>query len=87
MKEYFKYLKGVRKYVILAPIFMMVDAMCSVISPFIISKIIDIGIANGDTAYIMKMGGIMFLLALGVLGEALDVCIFRLKHHMVLALI
>lgn len=67
MKRYFKYLKGVKKYAVLAPIFMMIDAMCSVISPFIISKIIDVGIANSDTAYIMKMGGIMFLLAIGVL--------------------
>ena len=79
MKKYFKYLKGVRKYVILAPIFMMVDAMCSVISPFIISKIIDVGIANGDTGYIMKMGGIMFLLALGVLGGGFGCMYFSAK--------
>ena len=57
MKRYLKYLKGVRKYAVLAPIFMMVDAMCSVIAPYIISKIIDVGIATGDTAYIMKMTG------------------------------
>lgn len=79
MKKYFKYLKGVRKYVILAPIFMMIDAMCSVISPFIISKIIDIGIANGDVAYIMKMGGLMFLLALGVLGGGFGCMYFSAK--------
>lgn len=67
MKRYLKYLDGVKKYAVLSPIFMMMDAMCSVISPFVISKIIDVGIANSDTAYIIKMGGIMFLLALGVL--------------------
>lgn len=67
MKRYLKYLDGVKKYAVLSPIFMMIDAMCSVISPFVISKIIDVGIANSDTAYIIKMGGIMFLLALGVL--------------------
>lgn len=79
MKKYFKYLKGVRKYAVLAPIFMMVDAMCSVIAPYIISKIIDVGIANGDTVYIMKMGGIMFLLALGVLGGGFGCMYFSAK--------
>ena len=79
MRRYLKYLKGVKKYAILAPIFMMVDAMCSVISPFIISKIIDVGIANSDTAYIMKMGGIMFLLALGVLGGGFGCMYFSAK--------
>lgn len=79
MRRYLKYLKGVKKYAILAPIFMMVDAMCSVISPFIISKIIDVGIANSDTTYIMKMGGIMFLLALGVLGGGFGCMYFSAK--------
>ncbi len=79
MRRYLKYLKGVKKYAVLAPIFMMVDAMCSVISPFIISKIIDVGIANSDTTYIMKMGGIMFLLALGVLGGGFGCMYFSAK--------
>ena len=79
MKRYLKYFKGVKKYAILAPIFMMIDAMCSVISPYIISKIIDVGIANNDTAYIMKMGGIMFLLALGVLGGGFACMYFSAK--------
>ena len=79
MREYLKYLKGVRKYAVLAPIFMMIDAMCSVVAPYIISKIIDVGIANSDTAYIMKMGGIMFLLALGVLGGGFGCMYFSAK--------
>ena len=79
MKRYLKYFKGVKKYAILAPLFMMVDAMCSVISPYVISKIIDVGIANGDTAYIMKMGGIMFLLALGVLSGGFGCMYFSAK--------
>lgn len=79
MKRYLKYFRGVKKYAVLAPIFMMVDAMCSVISPYIISKIIDVGIANSDTAYIMKMGGIMFLLALGVLGGGFGCMYFSAK--------
>lgn len=79
MKRYLKYLKGVKKYAILAPLFMMVDAMCSVISPYIISKIIDVGIANGDTGYIIKMGGIMVALALGVLGGGFGCMYFSAK--------
>lgn len=79
MKKYFKYLNGVKKYTILAPLFMIIDAMCSVISPYIISKIIDVGIANGDTSYIIKMGGIMILLALGVLGGGFGCMYFSAK--------
>lgn len=79
MKRYLKYLKGVKKYAVLAPIFMMVDAMCSVISPFVISKIIDIGIANSDIDYIIKMGCIMFILALGVLGGGFGCMYFSAK--------
>lgn len=67
MRRYLKYFKGVKIYAVLAPLFMMVDAICSVIPPFIISKIIDVGIANSDKAYIIKMGGYMALCALGVL--------------------
>ena len=79
MKRYLKYFKGVKKYAILAPIFMMVDAICSVVSPYIISKIIDVGIANSDISYIIKMGGIMFLLALGVLGGGFGCMYFSAK--------
>lgn len=79
MKRYLKYFKGVKKYAILAPIFMMVDAMCSVLSPYLIAQIIDVGIANNDMTYIMKMGGIMVLLALGVLGGGFGCMYFSAK--------
>ena len=79
MKKYLKYFKGVKKYAILAPIFMMIDAMCSVLSPYIIAQIIDVGIANNDMTYIMKMGGIMVLLALGVLGGGFGCMYFSAK--------
>ena len=79
MKSYLKYFKGVKKYAILAPVFMMVDAICSVVSPYMISKIIDVGIVNADTGYIMKMGGIMFLLAIGVLGGGFGCMYFSAK--------
>ena len=79
MKRYLKYFKGIKKYSILAPIFMMVDAMCSVIGPYIISKIIDVGVATGDISYIAKMAGYMFLLALGVLGGGFGCMYFSAK--------
>ena len=67
MRRYLKYFNGVKKYALLAPLFMMIDAICSVIPPFIISKIIDVGIANNDTEYIIKMGGYIGLCAVGIL--------------------
>lgn len=79
MKNYLKYFEGVKKYAILAPVFMMIDAMCSVISPFLISKIIDNGIMTGDTDYIIRIGIYMFLLALGVLGGGFGCMYFSAK--------
>ena len=67
MRRYFKYFRGVKKHAILAPLFMMVDAICSVIPPFLIAKIIDVGIVNSDTSYILKMGAYMVICGFGVL--------------------
>ena len=79
MRKYLKYFKGVRRYAVLAPMFMMVDAICSVIPPFIISKIIDVGIVNSDKTYILKMGGYIGLCALGVLVGGFSCMYFSAK--------
>jgi len=59
MKKYFKYIKGNWIYTILAPIFIIFDALCSVIQPFLMGKIIDVGIGTRDVSYILKMGSLM----------------------------
>lgn len=66
MKRILGYLKYYKKEVIIGPIFKFTEAVFELIVPLVMAKIIDVGIKNGDTIYIYKMGGVMILL--GVVG-------------------
>ena len=57
-------LKGYGKYALLAPITIIFEVLLEIQIPLYMSKIIDIGIANRDVAYIAKLGGMMVLMAL-----------------------
>ena len=63
-----KLAKGIeKKYIvrtILAPVFTIGEVTMEVIIPFIMAKLIDVGIANRDLAYITKYGLLMIGLAL-----------------------
>lgn len=59
-----RYLKDFRKEVIIGPIFKFLEAVFELIVPLVMAKIIDIGIKNGDTHYIFRMGGVMIGLGL-----------------------
>lgn len=61
-----KYVKRYRKQFILGPAFKLTEAILELLVPIVMAKIVDVGIASGDAAYILKMGGIMLLL--GALG-------------------
>lgn len=60
------YLKDYKKETILAPLFKMLEASFELLVPLVMARIIDIGIANGDKNYIVKMCLIMVLL--GIVG-------------------
>ncbi|MCX7658340.1 MAG: ABC transporter ATP-binding protein, partial [Oscillospiraceae bacterium] len=63
MKLLFKYLfKDYKKEAILGPAFKLLEAVFELIVPLVMANIIDIGIKNRDSAYILKSGGIMVLL-------------------------
>ncbi len=64
MKKYVKYVKNNWTPTILAPILMMIDAVGSIVQPYLMANIIDIGIATGDTSYIVKIGIIMIMCSL-----------------------
>ncbi|QHQ61693.1 ATP-binding cassette domain-containing protein [Anaerocolumna sedimenticola] len=54
-----------KKYAILTPIVMVGEVMMEILIPFVMSKIIDIGIlGNGGITYIIKMGILMITMAL-----------------------
>lgn len=71
MLKLVKYLKKYRKNVILGPIFKLTEAVFELIVPLVMAKIIDVGIANKDSGYIWKMGGVLVLLGVCGLGFAL----------------
>ena len=64
MKELLKYLKRYKKECVLAPLFKMLEASFELIVPLVMAAIIDTGIENKDTGYILKMCGVLVLLGL-----------------------
>ncbi|WP_044976578.1 ABC transporter ATP-binding protein [Ruminococcus sp. HUN007] len=79
MKRLFKYLDGYRKYLFLGPFFKLLEAIFELIVPLVTAKIIDIGIAGGDTAYIKRMSGVIILLGFAGLTFALICQYFAAK--------
>lgn len=63
MKNLFKYLRFYTKESILGPLFKLLEAMFELFVPFVVAKIIDLGIKNGDTDYIVKKFAILILLS------------------------
>ena len=57
------YLKDYKKESLLAPLFKMLEASFELFVPLVMASIIDVGIANGDRTHIMKMCGMLILLA------------------------
>lgn len=66
MAKLIKYLKDYKKESIIGPLFKLIEAIFELIVPVVMAKIIDVGIANGDKAYIWKSGAV--LVFLGILG-------------------
>ncbi len=64
IKELAKYIKQYKKSSILTPIFVIFEVIMEVIIPFLMAKIIDVGIQNSDLNYIFKMGVFLVLSAL-----------------------
>lgn len=61
-----RYLKDYKKESVIGPLFKLLEATFELIVPLIMAQMIDIGIKNGDTAYIWGRG--LILVLLGVLG-------------------
>ena len=66
MKSLLIYLKDYKKESILAPLFKMLEASFELLVPLVMAAVIDVGIANKDEPYIIKM--CLVLIALGLIG-------------------
>ena len=79
VKKLLKYFKGYVKESILGPLFKLFEATLELIVPLIIANVIDVGIANSDSSYIIKMCAILAGLGLVGLGFSLTAQYFAAK--------
>lgn len=63
MKRLLVFLKEYKKECVLGPLFKLLEASFELIVPLVMAAIIDVGIANEDKGYIIKMCGVLILLA------------------------
>ncbi len=66
MKNLLQYMKDYKKESVVGPLFKLLEASFELFVPLVMSAIIDTGIANRDTGYILRMCGV--LVALGLIG-------------------
>lgn len=66
MHKLMKYIRNYKVESVLGPLFKMLEASFELFVPLVMAKIIDVGIRNQDTVYILKMGAVLVLL--GVIG-------------------
>lgn len=79
MKKLIKYLNGYKKETVLAPLFKMLEALLELFVPLVIKRIIDVGIAGGDTGYVVKMCLLLIIIALIGLGFSITAQYFAAK--------
>lgn len=73
IKLFLNNFKGYRKEAILSPTLVLMEVLMEVLLPFMMVKVIDVGLANSDIGYIVNIGLIMlvmmaFSLSFGYLG-------------------
>lgn len=67
-----RFLKGYKKEIIIGPLCKLFEAVLELFVPLVMANIIDVGIMKRhDFGYVLKMGGLMILLAAAGLGSAL----------------
>ena len=64
MKRLFSYMKDYKLESILGPLFKMLEASFELFVPLVVARMVDVGIRGRDSGYILKMGGVLVLLAL-----------------------
>lgn len=79
MKKLLIYLKGYIVQSILAPLFKLLEASFELIVPLVIASIIDVGIAGGDTKFVVGKSGVLVLLALVGMVAAITAQYFAAK--------
>ncbi|MCQ2398478.1 MAG: ABC transporter ATP-binding protein/permease [Sphaerochaetaceae bacterium] len=68
-----KYLKPYTSKIMLVMFLVVMQVVCEISLPTIMASVVDIGLANGDTPYILKRGGLMLFLAACQTGAMLGI--------------
>lgn len=79
MKRLFRYMKDYKKESVLGPLFKMLEASFELFVPLVVASMVDVGIKNRDGGYIMRMGGLLLLLAVIGLACSLTAQYFAAK--------
>ena len=66
MRRLFKYMRGYGKECVLGPLFKMLEAGFELFIPLVVAAIVDTGIGQKDTGYIIKM--CLVMIGLGIIG-------------------
>jgi ATP-binding cassette, subfamily B, multidrug efflux pump len=65
-KRMLGFVRGHRLSAVLAPLFMIVEVYCDLRQPYLMSRIVDVGVASGDMARVLRVG--LDMLGFAVLG-------------------
>ena len=79
MRRLLYFLKDYRKESVLGPLFKLLEASFELLVPLVVADIIDVGIAAGDSAYVLGRGGILILLGLIGLASSITAQYFAAK--------
>ena len=79
MKKVLSLLKNYKKEAFFAPFFKFVEAVFELFVPLVMADIIDVGIPNSDTSYIIRKGLILVLLAAAGLTVSITAQFFAAK--------
>ncbi|MBR4726407.1 MAG: ABC transporter ATP-binding protein [Clostridia bacterium] len=79
LKLFAPYLRGSRAQCVLAPLFKMSEAVLELLTPLVVARMIDQGIAAGDRNYILKMVGLLALFAAAGLAFSLTAQYFAAR--------
>ena len=63
LKKLFPYMGGYKHLALITPLLMILEVACELALPRFMAGIVDVGVAQGDLGYILKMGGVMLALA------------------------
>ena len=64
LQLFLTHLQGYKRDAVKAPILIVLEVLCELLLPLVMSEIVDVAIPRGDVTYIFRLGALMLLLAL-----------------------